>query len=81
MNIRREIRKERKDVYTIYETKKELDQNDNIVEVDVNIKEAITHDILETEKNGLQAQIDTLQSQIDVIGEMQSMIINFKETE
>ena len=79
MNIRREIRKERKDVYTIYETKKELDQNDNIVEVDVNIKEAITHDILETEKNGLQAQIDTLQSQIDVIGEMQSMIINFVE--
>jgi len=79
MKIRREIRAERKDVYTIYETKKELDQNDNIVEVDVMLKENTTINELQDEKTALETQIAELQKQIVINDEMQTMIINFVE--
>jgi cell division protein FtsB len=79
MKIRREIRAERKDVYTIYETKKELDQNDNIVEVDVMLKENTTINELQDEKTALENQIADLQKQIVINDEMQTMIINFVE--
>jgi cell division protein FtsB len=79
MKIRKEFRDERKDVYTIYETKKELDQNDNIVEVDVMLKENTTINELQDEKTALETQIADLQKQIVINDEMQTMIINFVE--
>jgi len=79
MKIRREFRAERKDVYTIYETKKELDQNDNIVEVDVMLKENTTINELQDEKTAFETQIADLQKQIVINDEMQTMIINFVE--
>jgi len=79
MNIRKETREERNDVYSFVTTKKALNENDEIIEVEEPIKENTTLLILQDEKTALENQIAELQKQIATNDEMQQMIINFVE--
>ena len=79
IKIRKETRDERNDVFSFLTTKKQLNENDEIVEVEVPIKENTTFLILQSEKEALQNQIADLQSKIDTIDEMQNMITDFVE--
>ena len=79
IKIRKETRDERNDVFSFLTTKKQLNENDEIVEVEVPIKENTTFLILQSEKDALQNQIADLQSKIDTIDEMQNMITDFVE--
>ena len=79
IKIRKETREERNDVFSFLTTKKQLNENDEIVEVEVPIKENTTFLILQSEKDALQNQIADLQSKIDTIDEMKTMITNYSE--
>ena len=79
MTIRKETREERNDVFSFLTTKKQLNENDEIVEVEVPVKENTTFLILQSEKEALENQIAELQKQIAKIDEMQTMITNFEE--
>ena len=81
MTIRKETREERNDVFSFLTTKKQLNENDEIVEVEVLIRENTTLNQLQEEETALHAQIAEIEKKIEDNDEMRTMIINFVEPE
>lgn len=79
IHIRKETREERNDVFSFFTTKKALNENDEIIEVEEPIKENTTLNQLQDEETALHAQIAEIEKKLEDNDEMRTMIINFVE--
>jgi len=80
MNIRKEIRDERSDVFTIFTTEKGLnEEKTKIIDIEKSIRENVTKQMLLSETDALQSQINDLELKKEELNVMISMIDNFVE--
>ena len=78
MNIRKEIRDERSDVFTIFTTEKGLnEEKTEIIDIEKIVRENVTKQMLLSETDALQSQINDLEVKKDELNVMISMIDNF----
>jgi len=78
MNIRKEIRDERSDVFTIFTTEKGLnEEKTEIIDIEKSIRENVTKQMLLSETDALQSQINDLELKKEELNIMISMIDNF----
>ena len=80
MNIRKEIRDERSDVFTIFTTEKGLnEEKTEIIDIEKIVRENVTKQMLLEETDALQSQINELEVKRDELNVMITMIDNFVE--
>jgi hypothetical protein len=80
MNIRKEIRDERSDVFTIFTTEKGLnEEKTEIIDIEKIVRENVTKQMLLSETDALQSQINDLELKKEELNVMISMIDNFVE--
>ena len=80
MNIRKEIRDERSDVFTIFTTEKGLnEEKTEIIDIEKIVRENVTKQMLLEETDSLQSQINDLELKKEELNVMISMIDNFVE--
>ena len=80
MNIRKEIRDERSDVFTIFTTEKGLnDAKTEIIDIEKIVRENVTKQMLLEENDSLQSQINELEVKKEELNAMITMIDNFVE--
>ena len=80
MNIRKEIRDERSDVFTIFTTEKGLnEEKTEIIDIEKIVRENVTKQMLLEETDALQSQINDLELKKEELNVMISMIDNFVE--
>ena len=80
MNIRKEIRDERDDIFTIFTTEKGLnEEKTEIIDIEKIVRENITKQMLLGETDALQSQINDLELKKEELNVMVSMIDNFVE--
>ena len=80
MNIRKEIRDERSDVFTIFTTEKGLDEaKTEIIDIEKIVRENVTKQMLLEETDVLQSQINELEVKKEELNVMITMIDNFVE--
>lgn len=80
MNIRKEIRDERDDIFTIFTTDKGLnEEKTEIVDIEKIVRENVTKQMLLEETDALQAQINELEVKIEELNVMITMIDTFVE--
>ena len=78
MNIRKEIRDERSDVFTIFTTEKGLNETKTeIIDIEKIVRENVTKQMLVEETESLQSQINELESKKEELNVMITMIDNF----
>ena len=78
MNIRKEIRDERSDVFTIFTTEKGLnEEKTKILDIEKIVRENVTKQMLVEETDSLQYQINDLELKKEELNIMISMIDNF----
>jgi len=80
MNIRKEIRDERSDVFTIFTTEKGLnEEKTEIIDIEKIVRENVTKQMLLEETDALQSQINDLELKKEELNVMITMIDNFVE--
>ena len=80
MNIRKEIRDERSDVFTIFTTEKGLnEEKTEIIDIEKIVRENVTKQMLLEETDALQSQINELEVKKEELNVMITMIDNFSE--
>jgi uncharacterized protein YeeX (DUF496 family) len=80
MNIRKEIRDERSDVFTIFTTEKGLNEaKTEIIDIEKIVRENVTKVMLLEETDALQSQINELEVKKEELNVMITMIDNFVE--
>ena len=80
MNIRKEIRDERSDVFTIFTTEKGLNEaKTKIIDIEKIVRENVTKQMLLEETDALQSQINELEVKKEELNVMITMIDNFVE--
>ena len=80
MNIRKEIRDERSDVFTIFTTEKGLNEaKSEIIDIEKIVRENVTKQMLLEETESLQSQINELEVKKEELNAMITMIDNFVE--
>jgi len=80
MNIRKEIRDERDDIFTIFTTEKGLnEEKTKIIDIEKIVRENITKQMLLGETDALQSQINDLELKKEELNVMITMIDNFVE--
>ena len=80
MNIRKEIRDERSDVFTIFTTEKGLnEEKTEIIDIEKIVRENVTKQMLLEETDALQSQINELEVKKEELNVMITMIDNFVE--
>ena len=80
MNIRKEIRDERSDVFTIFTTEKGLNEaKTEIIDIEKIVRENVTKQMLLEETDALQSQINELEVKKEELNVMITMINNFVE--
>ena len=80
MNIRKEIRDERSDVFTIFTTEKGLNEaKTKIIDIEKIVRENVTKQMLLEETDALQSQINELEVKKEELNAMITMIDNFVE--
>lgn len=80
MNIRKEIRDERDDIFTIFTTDKGLnEEKTEIVDIEKIVRENVTKQMLLEETDALQAQINEIEVKKEELNVMITMIDNFVE--
>ena len=80
MNIRKEIRDERSDVFTIFTTEKGLnEEKTKIIDIEKIVRENVTKQMLLEETDALQSQINELEVKKEELNVMITMIDNFVE--
>lgn len=80
MNIRKEIRDERSDVFTIFTTEKGLNEaKTEIIDIEKIVRENVTKQMLLEETDSLQSQINELEVKKEELNVMITMIDNFVE--
>ena len=80
MNIRKEIREERDDIFTIFTTEKGLNEGKTkIIDIEKIVRENVTKQMLLEETDALQSQINDLEVKKEELNVMISMIDNFVE--
>lgn len=80
MNIRKEIRDERSDVFTIFTTEKGLNEaKTEIIDIEKIVRENVTKQMLLEETDALQSQINELEVKKEELNVMITMIDNFVE--
>lgn len=80
MNIRKEIRDERDDIFTIFTTDKGLnEEKTEIVNIEKIVRENVTKQMLLEETDALQAQINEIEVKKEELNVMITMIDNFVE--
>lgn len=80
MNIRKEIRDERSDVFTIFTTEKGLnEEKTEIIDIEKIVRENVTKQMLVEETEALQSQINELEVKKEELNVMITMIDNFVE--
>jgi hypothetical protein len=78
MNIRKEIRDERSDVFTIFTTEKGLnEEKTEIIDIEKIVRENVTKQMLLEETDALQYQINDLELKKEELNVMITMIDNF----
>lgn len=80
MNIRKEIRDERSDVFTIFTIEKGLnEEKTKIIDIEKIVRENVTKQMLVEETDALQSQINELELKKEELNVMITMIDNFVE--
>ena len=80
MNIRKEIRDERDDIFTIFTTEKGLnEEKTEIIDIEKIVRENVTKQMLVEETDSLQSQINELEVKKEELNVMITMIDNFGE--
>jgi len=80
MNIRKEIREERDDIFTFFTTEKGLnEEKTEIIDIEKIVRENVTKQMLLEETDALQSQINDLELKKEELNVMISMIDNFVE--
>ena len=80
MNIRKEIRDERSDIFTIFTTEKGLnEEKTEIIDIEKIVRENVTKQMLLEETDALQSQINELELKKEELNVMITMIDNFVE--
>ena len=80
MNIRKEIRDERDDIFTIFTTEKGLNEaKTEIIDIEKIVRENVTKQMLVEETDSLQSQINELEVKKEELNVMITMIDNFVE--
>ena len=80
MNIRKEIRDERSDVFAIFTIEKGLnEEKTEIIDIEKIVRENITKQMLLEETDSLQSQINELEVKKEELNVMITMIDNFVE--
>jgi uncharacterized protein YeeX (DUF496 family) len=80
MNIRKEIRDERDDIFTIFTTEKGLnEEKTEIIDIEKIVRENVTKVMLLEETDALQSQINELEVKKEELNVMITMIDNFVE--
>jgi len=80
MNIRKEIRDERDDIFTIFTTEKGLnEEKTEIIDIEKIVRENVTKQMLLDENDALQSQINELEVKKEELNVMITMIDNFVE--
>lgn len=80
MNIRKEIRDERDDIFTIFTTEKGLnEEKTEIIDIEKIVRENVTKQMLLEETDALQAKINELEVKKEELNVMITMIDNFVE--
>ena len=80
MNIRKEIREERDDIFTIFTTEKGLnEEKTEIIDIEKIVRENVTKQMLLEETDALQSQINELEVKKEELNVMITMIDNFVE--
>ena len=75
MNIRKEIRDERSDVFTIFTTEKGLnEEKTEIIDIEKIVRENVTKQMLLEETDSLQSQINELEVKKEELNVMITMI-------
>jgi len=78
MNIRKEIREERDDIFTIFTTEKGLnEEKTKILDIEKIVRENVTKQMLVEETDSLQYQINDLELKKEELNVMITMIDNF----
>jgi len=78
MNIRKEIRDERDDIFTIFTTEKGLnEEKTEIIDIEKIVRENVTKQMLLDENDALQSQINELEVKKEELNVMITMIDNF----
>lgn len=80
MNIRKDIRDERDDIFTIFTTEKGLnEEKTEIIDIEKIVRENVTKQMLLEETDALQSQINELEVKKEELNVMITMIDNFAE--
>ena len=80
MNIRKEIRDERDDIFTIFTTEKGLNEaKTEIIDIEKIVRENVTKQMLVEETDALQSQINELEVKKEELNVMITMIDDFVE--
>ena len=75
MNIRKEIRDERDDIFTIFTTEKGLnEEKTEIIDIEKIVRENVTKQMLLEETDALQSQINELEVKKEELNAMITMI-------
>lgn len=78
MNIRKEIRDERDDIFTIFTTEKGLnEEKTEIIDIEKIVRENVTKQMLLEETDALQAKINELEVKKEELNVIITMIDNF----